>query len=209
MEVAVQPVLVDDEAVVIVRYKYNNEDVSFEAMPIELDAVGFDLGAAVIGEDYKSHKDTRREKNVKNLVRISGEGEKGATPFAAVTNGQGFKAHSLIHPAANPFVKQRTGESIEVAETVHTHEIIISAVEAAKRIKAECGPLPEGFINELKQQYPEGITTRIVDDLIKARKPKTETPINAKSWIIEGGAAECPADEFAEARAEAKKSKIA
>jgi hypothetical protein len=57
--------------------------------------------------------------------------------------------------------------------------------------------VPEGFINELKRQHPEGVSTRIVDDLIKARKPKIETPINAKSWIIEGGAA-AGAEEFVE-----------
>jgi len=189
MDVAVQPVLVDDELVVIVRYKHNNEEVSFEAKPIELDEAGFDIEAAVIGEEYKAHKDTRREKNIKTLVKISGEGEKGVTPFAAVTDGQGFKAHSLIHPAANPFVRQRTGESIEVAEaeqpphdagvsqtavTVHTHEILISATEMAKRIKPELGYVPEGFIEQLQEAYPEGTPANLLGDLVQKYKGQQE-----------------------------------
>jgi hypothetical protein len=189
MDVAVQPVLVDAELVVIVRYKYDNEDVSFEAKPIELDAAGFDIAAAVIGEEYKAQKDTRREKNVKTLVKISGEGEKGVTPFASVTNGQGFKAHSLIHPAANPFVRQRTGASIEVAEaenklhdagisqtaeTVRTHEILISATEMAKRIKPKLGYVPEGFIEWLKETYPEGTPSNLLDDLVNKYEGREE-----------------------------------
>jgi hypothetical protein len=189
MDVAVQPVLVDDELVVIVRYKHNSEEVSFEAKPIELDEAGFDIEAAVIGEEYKAQKDTRREKNVKTLVKISGEGEKGVTPFAAVTGGQGFKAHSLIHPTANPFVRQRTGESIEVAEaeqpshdagvshaaaTVRTHEILISATEMAKRIKPELGYVPEGFIERLQEAYPEGTPANLLDDLVNEYKGQQE-----------------------------------
>jgi hypothetical protein len=189
MDVAVQPVLVDAELVVIVRYRFNNEDVSFEAKPIELDTAGFDIKAAVIGEEYKAQKNTPREKNIKTLVRISGEGEKGVTPFAAVTNGQGFKTHSLIHPAISPFVMQRTGECVEVAEPenplhddgvsqtaeiVHTHEILISATEMAKRIKTKLGYVPEGFIEWLKKVYPEGTPSSLLDDLANKYKGQEE-----------------------------------
>jgi hypothetical protein len=181
MEVAVQPILADAEPLIIVSYKQNKEELSFEVKPIEYDAVGFDLNAAVIGEEYKAQKDTRREKNVKKLSTISNEGEKGVVPFAAVTNGQGFKTHSLIHPTANPFVKQRTGENITVlqsenplpdigvsqtAGTVRTHEILISATEMAKRIKPELGYVPEGFIERLKAAYPEGVPSNLLDDLV-------------------------------------------
>ena len=187
-EVMIQPVLVDLEPLVIVSYKQGNEDFSFEVKPIEYDAAGFDQSAAVIGKEYKAQRDTRRERNIKTLTRISGEGGKDI-PFASVTSGEGFKTHSLIQPESNPFVRQRTGKHItvdrpksllpepdgsEIAETVHTHEIIISAVEAAKRVKSECGELPDGFINTLREQYPEGVPARAVDDWIKAHKTKTD-----------------------------------
>jgi hypothetical protein len=94
-------------------------------------------------------------------------------------------------------MRQSAGTVIEVAETVHTHEIIISAVEAAKRVKAECGQLPDGFIDSLRRQYPEGVPARAVNDLIKERRPKNDNAINkygnlvSAGWVTEGGA---PAD---------------
>ena len=83
-------------------------------------------------------------------------------------------AHSFIRPES-PFIRQSEGTPITVAETVHTHQIIISAVEAAKRVRAGCGEVPEGFINTMREQYTEGIPSRIVDELIKARKKETGT----------------------------------
>jgi hypothetical protein len=113
-------------------------------------------------------------------------------------------AHSFIRPE-NPFMRQVAGTPVEVAETVHTHEIIISAVEAAKRYKAECGGVPEGFINSLREQYPEGVPAGIVDDLIKAGKPKADSPISTGGWVIKGGDA-APSGESPAAE---NKSKIA
>jgi hypothetical protein len=197
MEVAVQPVLVDTEPLIIVRYKSGNEELNFEAKPVELDAAGFDVNAAVIGEEYKAQKDTRREKNVKTLAAISGEGEKGVVPFAAVTGGQGFKTHSLIHPAASPFVRQRTGERTEVlqpenplsdtgglqiAGTIRTHEILISATETAKRIRPELGYVPEGFIERLQSEYPEGVPSKLLNDFINEYKGREEPFENTRKF---------------------------
>jgi hypothetical protein len=195
MELNLQPLLVTAELLCIVSYENGKEELSFEIAPIVYDSAGFDVNSPVYGQEYKRPKDTGRETAAKILE---------APGLAAVMG----PAHSFIKPE-NPFIKQNEGTPVTVAESVHTHEIIISAVEAAKRIKAECGSVPEGFINELKRQYPEGVSTRIVDDLIKARKPKTETPINPKDWIIKGDAAAAPAGELEEAPASARKSKIA
>jgi hypothetical protein len=115
-------------------------------------------------------------------------------------------AHSFINPD-NPFMRQSEGTPIELAETVHTHEIIISAVEAAKRVKAECGETPEGFINALREQHPEGVPVRVVDDYIKARKPKIEPAVTTGGLVITGGAASAGAIE--EAPAPVRKSRIA
>jgi hypothetical protein len=210
-EVMIQPVMVDPGPLIIVSYKQGNEDFRFEVKPIEYDAAGFDQNAAVIGREYKAQRDTRRERNIKTLAKITGEGEKGA-PFAPATNGEGFKTHSLIQPESNPFVRQRTGKHItvtkpesllpetdgsETAETVHTHEILISAVEAAKRVKAQCGETPDGFINALREQYPEGVPTRAVDDFIKAHKPTTPAPVNARDVVVHGGVPASPKSKIA------------
>jgi len=53
---------------------------------------------------------------------------------------------------------------------------------------AEFGSLPDGFIGELRERYPDGVSTRIVNDMINECKPKIDKPVNAKGWLIEGGA---------------------
>jgi hypothetical protein len=167
MELNLQPLLVTDEPLCIVSYENGKEALSFEIAPVVFDSAGFDVTAPVYGKEYQRPKDTAREKARKALPTP----EKMIAVMGA--------AHSFIQPE-NPFMRQTEGDQISVAETVHTHEIIISAVEAAKRIKAECGEVPEGFIDSLREQYPEGVPVRAVDDLIKERKPKAEPSINAK-----------------------------
>jgi hypothetical protein len=193
-EVEVQPVLVDPEPLIAVTVKHGKEAVSFEIEPIEIDSAGFDVNAAVLGDEFKARKDTRRERNAKGLDALCGEGAK-AVPFAGITEGSGFKTHSLIQPQASPFIRQSTGSQIEVPETVHTHELIISAVEAAKRVNAECGEVPDGFINSIREQYPEGIPTRVVDDVIKSLKSTAKPSVNTGGWVIEGGAAPPAAEQ--------------
>jgi hypothetical protein len=187
MELRLQPLLVTEEPgkqsfLCIASYENGGEEKSFELAPVVFDEAGFDITAPVYGKEYKRPKDTTRETAGKVLE----------SPGLAAVMGP---AHSFIQPE-NPFMRQSAGTPIEVAETVHTHEIIISAVEAAKRVKAECGEVPEGFINTLREQYPEGVPTRIVDDFIKARKPKSEPSINTKGWVIEGDTAAAPVVEI-------------
>jgi hypothetical protein len=165
MEVSVQPVLLSKAGVCMVSYEHEGEGVSFEVEPIQYDEAGFRVDAPVFGEKYKRPKDTEREKQAKRLEQQGLESVMGP-------------AHSFIK-AENPFMRQREGTPIEVAETIPIHEIIISAVEAAKRVKAECGEVPEGFINALREQYPEGVPARIVDEVIKGHKARTEPAVNA------------------------------
>jgi hypothetical protein len=40
------------------------------------------------------------------------------------------------------------------------------------------------------------VPTRIVDDFIKAHKPKSEPSINTKGWVIEGDTAAAPVVEI-------------
>jgi hypothetical protein len=194
MELKLQPLLVTEEFPCIASYENEGKEVSFEIEPIVYDDAGFDINSPVFGQEYKRPKDTKRETAGKALEK----------PGLAAVMGP---AHSFIKPE-NPFMRNSEGTPVEVAETVHTHEIIISAVEAAKRVKAQCGEVPEGFINTLREQYPEGVPTRAVDDFIKAHKPKTEDTINARDWVIHGGAAAL-SGENKETQAAAKKSKIA
>jgi hypothetical protein len=63
----------------------------------------------------------------------------------------------------------------QAAGTVHTHEILISATEMAKRIKPKLGYVPEGFIERLKAEYPEGVPSNLLDDLVNEYEGQKET----------------------------------
>lgn len=168
MTVNVQPILVSEEALVLVSYQdRTGEIVSFEVKPIEYDRVGFDIAAPVFGQEYKSQPDTLIEKNTKALAEIAASDDKTEVPFAKVTDGQGFKTHSLIHTQADPFFKTQTGKQVEVAAgTVEVHDILITPVEMAKRFKARAGFIPDGFIASLKKEFPDGVPSQLVDDLV-------------------------------------------
>lgn len=168
MTVNVQPILVSEEALVLVSYQdRTGEIVSFEVKPIEYDRVGFDIAAPVFGQEYKSQPDTLIEKNTKALAEIAASDDKTDVPFAKVTDGQGFKTHSLIHTQADPFFKTQTGKQVEVAAgTVEVHDILITPVEMAKRFKARAGFIPDGFIASLKKEFPDGVPSQLVDDLV-------------------------------------------
>ena len=175
----VQPILVSDEALALVSYQDSTgEVVSFEVKPIEYDIVGFDIAAPVFGKEYKSQPDTLVEKNTKELAALVLGGEKSDVPFAKVTDGQGFKTHSLIRTEANPFFKTQTGKQVEVAAgTVEVHDILITPVEMAKRFKARTGFIPDGFIAGLKKEFPDGVPAQLVDDLVREYTDGSESTV--------------------------------
>lgn len=161
--VNIQPILVDPNNLALVMFEHNGQVLKTELEPIEMDEAGFVLSGAIIGSEYKQPKDTQREVNNKKLEQII-TSEKGVA-FSSVTDGKGFKSHSLIHPE-NSFIQQITGEPIEVVtSTIQRSELYISYVEGAKRFKARTGFLPEGFISDLKKEYADGVTVKIIDDL--------------------------------------------
>jgi hypothetical protein len=162
MEVILQPVLVTEELVCIVSYEYKGEELSFEIEPVEFDKAGFDVTAPVFGVNYKRPKDTAREKQKKALENPALESVMGP-------------AHSFIQPES-PFMRQAEGNRIEVAETIHIHEILISATEMAKRVRPELGYVPAGFIERLQAEYPEGVPSNLLNDFINEYKGRKEEP---------------------------------
>ena len=157
--VTVQPILVDTEPIVKVSFEYLGQVVAYEVKPIEYDENGFDIQAAVTGKNYKSAGDTAREKTAKELEVLS-EGTK-EKPFTKITDGKGFAAHSNID-AKSLFLRQQTGEQVAV-NTVSVHEIVISGAEAAKRLKARLGYVPEGFIDRMRAEYGNAVPANMID----------------------------------------------
>jgi hypothetical protein len=195
MEVQLQPVLVSEDPLVIVSYQHEGNELSFEIAPIQYDEAGFDVSAPVFGENYKRPKDTAREKQAKVLD----------TPGLASVMGA---AHSFINPKT-PFMKQSVGEQIDIAQTVHTHEIIVSAVEAAKRYKAATGNLPEGFIDSLRGEYPEGVPSRVVDELIADVRGAKEMKSDYSQFVTHGADVKETSVNVADAIADKQNYKIA
>lgn len=172
----------------IVAYTHERKEISFEVAPIQYDEAGFDITAPVFGQEYKRPKDTEREKARKALPSPEALRERNA---AIPVMGA---AHSFIDPKT-PFMRQTTGTQIEVAQTVKTHEIIISAVEAAKRYKAALGEVPEGFVNQLREGYPEGVPARVIDNLIhEARGKSDRRNYRDEATVYEGGKKDICAD---------------
>jgi len=151
MEVNIRPILIGDGATAKVSFKANGETVSAEISPLEFDRAGFDIDAPVFGREYARPPETAREKNKKSLEKMSG-----------LLKGN-LTAHGDI-AANNPFARQRIGSVIEV---VRREEIVLSATEATKRVKARVGVLPEGFLNGLKERFPEGVPHDAVEDLAR------------------------------------------
>ena len=160
MNVNVQPLLVDEGAKVVVSYEADGNVQSYELEPVEFDETEFALSAPVYGKEYKKPCDTAREVNVKKLAELAGDAK---VPFAGATDGQGLKTHSLIN-AKNIFASQRTGTQISV-ETVQAHDILISGVEAAKRVKARLGYVPDGFIARMQAEFNNAVPANLIDDL--------------------------------------------
>ncbi|MDR1506449.1 MAG: transposase [Treponema sp.] len=171
-EVNLQPILVDPEPLVRASYLYGKDLVCQELEPIEYENIGFALDGAVIGEEYKKQKETARERNAKRLSAIAGE---SGIPFASITNGEGLKTHSLIQPDS-PFIRQRTGEQVTVhqADRVETHEILLNHFEAYRRVSSRIGYVPDGLLDRLKSEYPQGVPVSAVDAVAKEFEAGTE-----------------------------------
>ncbi|MEL3907922.1 MAG: transposase [Treponemataceae bacterium] len=160
--VNVQPILVTDEPIVKVAYKYLGETMSYEIKPIEYDEFGFDVNAAVIGQNYKAAGETAREKTAKELEEMS-EGTK-ERPFTKITGGTGLTAHSNID-AKSMFIQQQTGTQVAI-NTVTVHDILISGAEMAKRIRARLGYVPTGFIDRMKAEFNNAVPSNLIDDFV-------------------------------------------
>lgn len=160
-QVNAQPILVDTKPLILVMYSYNNEIYRMEIEPISFDEAGFPLSATIIGKEYKGKKLTIREKIVDELENIAATVD--TIPFASITEGKGFKAHSAIKPE-NAFITQRKGSVVSI-QSVQITELYISYVEAVKKFKARCGIVPDGFLAWLKKEYPQGVSLTNIDDL--------------------------------------------
>ena len=153
--------LVSATPTVRVSFQYNGELVAYEVEPIAYDENGFDITAPIPGVNYKAAGFTDREKTSKELTALA-KGSK-ERPFMEVTGGKGLTAHSHID-AQSLFIRSQTGTQITV-DSVQMHDILISGAEAAKRIKARLGYVPDGFLERMKAEYENNVPSQVIDEL--------------------------------------------
>ncbi len=174
MEVEVQPILTETEAIVLVSWDLGGERYAVEVTPIEYNEAGFDISAAVIGEEFKRPADTTADE-ARNALTVVAYGTadpaRNATPFEHLNGGNGIVTHSHVQPDIDIAPIKRTGEQVSVtaADVVQPHEIMVSALEAIKRVKAHLPPgveLPGGFLNQVKARNPNGVPVTHIDTLV-------------------------------------------
>ena len=160
LEVNVQPILMDENGILKVSYTYQGEEFSEEILPVELDEAGFHMDAAVWGESFKANKETYIEKAGKSLDEVIGVDK---VPFKYFNDGQGLKALSCIGKEdTNIIPVPRTGNTINV----HQAEVlIITVIEAAKRLKARLGYWEPGYLQVLRDNFSSGVPESALDSL--------------------------------------------
>lgn len=162
-----QPLLFGDEYKAIIwfegRDEYNKKiELSYEVKPIEVDEAGFDINAAVIGKEYKRTELTEGERETKAIEETAKEIRQRADANKNIPN---LKTHSLIQPE-NKFIYQKEGEKITIGEK-EKKEILLSYVETIERVKTVLGYVPDDLANQLKRDYPNGVSYSYADELIE------------------------------------------
>ena len=120
-KVEVSPLLVDQNALVLVGVKQPEGLIWHEVAPVELDDAGFRADAAVIGEEMKSKKDSVTDTNAKEADRTAYPGlsdeeikkakKKKATPFNGEINAISHLADIDVPAAVKPM-----GETVELTD---------------------------------------------------------------------------------------------
>jgi len=191
--IRLQPVMTGEGRNCIALMTAEGREIGYELAPIEYDEAGFVLTAPVIGREHAAQPDTPRETAGKALA-------KAAPPLAGI-------AHSHI-TGESPWVRGATGTVVEVAETVHVHEIVLSAVEATRRIAA-AGIDPDGWLDYFRAAYPEGVSSRVADEIIAREKARRQgaPAVGAEGWVVAGRSPPGTETEIAAADAGAEETR--
>jgi len=141
------------------------EGTLYEAKPIEkLSGLqgGFRADAAVIGESYRSPKETITDKAVKRFDNMAygDEKKKGDVPF------EGLNVFGGLADQINVDFITKKGMPIEVDRgTMETH---ISFTEFLKKLRAEIGTIAPALNAELRAQFENGIEINKAEEVIRA-----------------------------------------
>lgn len=160
----------------------DGEIKSYEIAPIDKDAVGFNVNAPVIGEEYKSLPDTPADKQRKAMnqqaygVRAEADVKKARKKRRVAFDGE-IDAFADVKNAFTPDYMQRKGHHMSV-DAPHIETVRIAWAKAGKRIKRELDLDSQAMkvIGDIfKAKYPEGIQEHELANFIEEVSNETVT----------------------------------
>ena len=137
MELDVQPVMVSTDGSVIVSYRFGEETVEEELLPVAIDEAGFRMDAPVFGIEFKRNADTAVDRQRKQLEDLIGDERK---PFIALdpAGDGGIRALDAVRSDDGTAVftpARRGGQVRDIERPVHK----LTVTAAAMRIRSRIG----------------------------------------------------------------------
>jgi transposase InsO family protein len=155
----------------------DGEHVHYELAPIELDEAGFNIGAPIIGQSYRSLADTPSDKARKAMnLDAYGVEKEIEVKAARKTRKPAFEgridAFADVKQAAVPDFMARKGHDLKVRAPIRSSELKISYAKAVPMIRDSIGLNKDSdqakrLTRIFKQRYPDGISEEEVYEFTK------------------------------------------
>ncbi|PCJ88581.1 MAG: integrase [Thiotrichaceae bacterium] len=170
--VKVGPLIYGDAEIILYVENYRGEDAEHILQPMIGDEFsGFNMDAAVIGDEMKSQPDTiieqagkaadqvafpgKTEKEIKKLQR------KNAVPFEGTID-----AHSHLANTNMPSYMQRPGSDLDVPNRMQVEVKPLTYIEAAKLLIQQLGRTLTPDDNQMmRETYPDGVPPDEIENL--------------------------------------------
>lgn len=174
-KVQVQPSL-DFPDVIVTLTNADGTTSKHQVQAIQVDSLGFDVEAALIGEEFKSAPDTTRETMRKTAQKAAygtdkqGEADKARKENKPVYQDQIDTFKSINDAPKVQHMPRRGIDAMPAAIEMPRHSPIQSMITLSNRLGR---PLTEVEGKTLREKYPEGCTDQEIDDLVaKHDKPQ-------------------------------------
>lgn len=186
--------------VTVIKMQPDGTELAFDVTPVEKDAAGFDMAAAVIGAQHKALPETKSGKALKKIKQMA---------YGVDSVEAAEKAHKAVNrkPFAHidmtadikeaPLYFRREGSTVGLAAPT-AQPMPLNHAQAAKRLRELC---PEAFetdavacMDMLKARFPVTVPEDKLDDvaqaLIARHAPRLATISTLSiNTTLEGGAA--------------------
>lgn len=160
------------EEIMVIETGTDGDEVMFACPVREVDAGGFAVSAAVIGQEHKSHKTTPAEA-ARGALDVAAWG--GDTPEQAERNRRAraaayagdIDALEYLQDIQTPTYMQRRGTDLPVRATRTNETARMSAMEATRALIGR-GAVREGLFDWISSSYAEGVPEDGLDEVLAA-----------------------------------------